>query len=242
MKILICCNKNDIELHLQRLCGKENIIPSLTDLESILIQNAYIGGIIVYSELKWEHHKLSTFYGFDLLCVFRTEYRLKCPIAICSFMPEPWLRKKFPILDFPQHHPFIHLPASPDAFIEKIEKAEVADEPRLNDIIISYCDLKGRLIKLITHGKGFRQITRNAGVNNGYDSLWSDCYDDLALLRSYLSNRALGKTVLSIGFEVEAKLQKAITEKNLDNLLVTKPIFDRFMNELANMKGIPFIY
>lgn len=193
-------------------------------------------GIIILAELNWNGKKLSDFYGFEILCQLRTEHRLRCPIAVCSFMPENYLKKKFPILEFPQHHPFIRLPASPETFAERIQKAEIADEPRLNDIISSYCDPRGRLIKLLTHGKGFRRITRNVQVNTPDDSLWSDCNEDLALLRNYLVNKLLGSSILSLGNTLAAKLEESIRTRNLQGLLSAKSLFDSLLSELAKAK------
>lgn len=233
---IIICNEDRYTPHISNALGDANVITS----ESELIALSKYGipeHVIILAELRLGNKKLSDFYGFEILCQLRAEHRLKCPIAVCSFMPEPWLRKKFPILEFPQHHPFIRLPASPETFIEKIEKAEVADESRLNDIIISYCHLKGRLIKLITHGAGFRQITRSLNVKQENDSLWSSCQDDLALLKTYLSNEALGSTILATGEKLVGKLHEAIQSRKVETLYSTKPIFDTFLGKIADAKG-----
>lgn len=237
MKSIIFWNKSQYATDISEALGDVDVITS--ELELIApSKNCAIKHVIILAELTWNDRKLSDFSGFEILCQLRAEHRLRCPIAVCSFMPESWLRKKFPILEFPQHHPFIRLPASAETFIEKIQKAETADEPRLNDIISSYCDPKGRLIRLITHGKGFRQITRNVGVIQGDDSLWSTCSDDVGLLRKYLVNKLLGNTILSLGNELAANLEEAIRARNLQNLLATKPTFDALLNELAKGKGI----
>lgn len=193
-------------------------------------------GLVILAELKWNGKKLSDFYGFETLCHLRAEHRLRCPISVCSFMPENYLKKTFPILEFPQHHPFIRLPASPDTFAEKIQESEIADEHRLNDIISSYCDPSGRLIRLITHGKGFRHITRNVQMNTPDDSLWPACSDDLALLRNYLVNKLLGSAILSLGSTLTAKLEEAIRRRNLKGLLSTRSLFDSLLSELAKAK------
>jgi len=130
------------------------------------------------------------------------------------------------------------LPSSPETLTEKIQNAEVADEPRLNDIISSYCDPVGRLIRLITHGKAFRQITRNVGVIREGDSLWSSCTDDVALLRNYLMNKLLGNTIISLGNTLAANIEQAIRARNLESLLATKSIFDSLLSELARATGI----
>lgn len=195
-------------------------------------------GIVVLAELNWNGKKLSDFYGFEILSQLRAEHRIKCPIAICSFMPELYFRKKFPILEFPQHHPFVRLPAEPQTILSALEKAEFADEYRLNDIIISYCDPRGRLMKLITHGKGFRQITRNLSVYPSDDSLWSSCQDDLALLKNYLMNKLLGNTISMVGTKLVIKLEEAIQSRNLEMLLATRSAFDTLLTELGNSKNL----
>lgn len=240
-EILVLWNDDQFSLSLNEPFGKSNLIYNCSEMESRL-QFIKPEGIVLCGELCWNGKKFTDFHGFEILCQLRAEHRLECPIAICSFMPESWLRNKFPILDFPQHHPFIRLPASPEKFIEKIHKAEAADEPRLNDIIISYCDPKGRLIRLITHGKGFHQIIGNIKLNKDDEALWTNCNDDLALLKNYLLNRVLGSTILSLGNTLEVKLKEAIRTKNLDTLIDTKSIFNTLLNELTGTKDNSIVH
>lgn len=219
--------------------GQGNIYCGLSELsENDGKKLSQARGIVILAELNWNGKKLSDFYGFEILSRLRAEHRLKCPITVCSFMPEPWLRKKFPILEFPQHHPLVRLPARPEMFVEKIEKAEFADEFRLNDIIMSYCDLKGRLVGLITHGKGFRHITRALRKDEASDSLFSNCLDDLALLKNYLMNKALGDTISILGAKLVVKLQEAIQLRNFEMLLATRSVFDSLVSELRNSKNL----
>jgi len=218
------------------LAGIQNV-SSKEEMESFS-KWSEVRGVVVSAEIRWDMRQPAELYGFEILSILRAELRLKCPIAICSFLSEPWLRRRFPILDFPQHHPFMHLPASPETFIQTLREGEEADEYRLNDIIMSYCDLRGRLAKLITHGNGFRQITRTLGLDKAADSLFFYCLDDLQLFRKYLMNGALGETILTLGHELEVNLRKAIQSKSTEQLLATKTDFDSLLFELGNSEKL----
>lgn len=236
-KILFIWNDNDYaKFALSSSFGVNSFISLFKKFQDVIKNQQEFDSIVILAELSLDGKKLCDFYGFEILCQLRAEHRLKCPIAVCSFMPEAWLRKKFPILEFPQHHPFIQLPASPETFIERVQKAEIADEPRLNDIIVSYCNPKGRLIRLLTHGEGFRQITKNIQINNADDSFWFACKDDLSLLRTYLVNKAFGETVLSLGSTLAEKLEEAINKKNISILISIKSLFELLIDELVKLK------
>jgi len=136
-------------------------------------------GIVLLAELKWAGHQRSDFYGFELLCRLRTELRVACPVVVCSFLPRAVLVRRFPILEFPQNHPFIQLPTTPASVLDELAQAESANEPRLNDIIRSYCDPRARLRHLLTHGTGFRALL------NGSEPPWDPLQVDLERLRAY---------------------------------------------------------
>lgn len=235
---LILWNKNNFSDKLAKAFRKKKVITLITsksDFERNLKRNN-VQGIVILAELNWNGKKLSDFYGFEILCKLRTEHRLKCPIAICSFMPEPWLRKKFPILDFPQNHPFIRLPASPETFVEKIKKAEVADEFRLNDIITSYCDPKGKLRNLINHGGGFRQIIRANEKLVANKSFFNQCKSDLALFEEYINGNLFNKNVIEIGQKLITEFKQALQSKNTNRFLEAKQLFLKLLDELSANK------
>lgn len=223
-------NSNTYANKLIKHFGVDPVVLSEVHLSSSDLNNSK--GIVIIAELDWNGNKLSQFYGLEILCKLRAEYRYKCPIAVCSFIEEDWLWKKFPILDFPQHHPFIRLPVGKETYIEKIQSAEEADESKLNDIIINYCNLIGRFSRLITHGPGFRQITNSINLDEVQNSIWSDCNSDLILLKNYLSNKSLGGTILEIGSKLTLEIEKAIMANDLNGLFATESLFNSLLNEL----------
>ncbi len=131
-------------------CDQENFLTRSTD--------GPVQAVILAAELTWSGKAPSAFYGFEMLCRLRAETGLGCPVVMASFMEGEWLRRRFPILDFQSHHPLVRLPARPEVLRQVAMNAKPADRFRLHDLVRSYCDPQGRLLRLLTHGNGFRQL------------------------------------------------------------------------------------
>ncbi|OPZ69727.1 MAG: hypothetical protein BWY83_01883 [bacterium ADurb.Bin478] len=131
-------------------CDQEDFLARLTDQP--------VQAIILAAELTWSGKAPSAFYGFEVLCRLRAETGVGCPVVMASFMQGEWLRRRFPILDFQSHHPLVRLPARPQVLRQAAMNAKPADRFRLHDMVRSYCDPQGRLLRLLTHGNGFRQL------------------------------------------------------------------------------------
>ncbi|HPI72194.1 MAG TPA: hypothetical protein PK843_06385 [bacterium] len=117
-----------------------------------------VQAVILAAELTWSGEAPSVFYGFEVLCRMRAETGLGCAVVMASFMEGEWLRRRFPILDFQSHHPLVRLPARPQVLRQAAMNAKPADRFRLRDMVRSYCDPRGRLLRLLTHGNGFRKL------------------------------------------------------------------------------------
>ncbi|NLP09010.1 hypothetical protein GX408_01300 [bacterium] len=131
-------------------CDQENFFTRLTEEP--------VQAVILAAELTWSGNAPSIFYGLEVLCRLRAETGLGCPVVMASFMEGEWLRRRFPILDFQSHQPLLRLPARPQALRQAAMNAKPADRFRLHDMVRSYCDPQGRLLRLLTHGNGFRKL------------------------------------------------------------------------------------
>ncbi len=158
MNPVILCGWNQ-EPFADRLAGEAGLIVC-RDQENFLtrLTEEPVQAVILAAELTWSGKAPGAFYGFEMLCRLRGETGLGCPVVMASFMEGEWLRRRFPILDFQSHHPLVRLPAPPQALRHAAMNAKPADRFRLHDLVRSYCDPQGRLLRLLTHGSGFRRL------------------------------------------------------------------------------------
>lgn len=206
------------------------------DLRDILGFPDSIQSALILAELAWGGRRRSEFYGFEILCRLRTEHRLRCPIAVCSFTPELALRKQFPVLDFPQH-PFIRLPANPSAIITTLSTAPPADEPRLNHILM-YCDLYGRLERLLTHGRGFPIFVRAVEESTPDAQGWRNLRSDSDLLRKYLRGGALEQEITEKGNNLITALDAACRAEDSEKLREARACYMELRIALRDVKRI----
>lgn len=217
-------------------------VPGLTEFGTPISESEIVddGGrlndvkvIIILAELIWNDKKRGDFYGFEILYKLRAEYRLKCPIAICSFMPKQALRGQFPILKFAKNHPFMRLPTSPDEIKAALESGEVADESRLSHIL-QYCNLRGRLERLITHGKGLPSLDKTPVGVPLNDQNWHNLQEDSTLLARYLKSGVLDPALAEAGFSFLATLKTAIRERDQQALHEARERFKRLQATLQD--------
>jgi len=160
MKPTVLCGWNPD--HFAEAIRKESELITATSEESLLtgVSKHPVQAIVLLAELTWSENEPSAFFGFEVLCRLRAEWGFTGPIAMASFMGEEWLRPQFPILDFPDQHPLVRLPAFPGDLRQAALNGKPADPFRMRDIISSYCDPRARILKLLTHGPGFRSLAQ----------------------------------------------------------------------------------
>ena len=134
-------NVSDIAFLPENIISADNVIinpKQFTDLDAIFI----------LAELDWHNHKLTDLYGVRVAQKFRLA-NVKCPIFICSFLPESYLIKnrQYKILTFRGHY-FIHLPEG----IRNDYEITPLDEIELLDCKMHYCGIEGA-IRDIYHNK-----------------------------------------------------------------------------------------
>lgn len=102
----------------------------------------------ISAELTWLGHEMSDFFGLTIVRKLRLK-NFKCPVFICSFMPENYfsLKSQFKILDFRGHY-FLRLP---NGLNEDLETSPL-DEMELLDCKMHYCGVEGS-IREIYHRK-----------------------------------------------------------------------------------------
>ena len=131
----------DIHLSPDGIIEKDNTITDPKSFESAV-------AIFILAELDWHGNKLTDFYGVALARKLRLN-NIKCPIFICSFMPENFLitKRQFKILNVRSHY-FIRLPKG----IEEDLEISTLDEMELMDCKMHYCGVEGA-IREIYHRK-----------------------------------------------------------------------------------------
>jgi hypothetical protein len=140
----------EIQLSSIKIINDENIIEIIDKGNTITKSFAFedFDALFILAELDWHGHKLTDFYGITIARKLRLK-NIKCPIFICSFMPEEYLTTKgqYKILGFRSHY-FLHLPKG---FEEDIEVTPL-DDMELLDCKMHYCGIEGA-IREIYHRK-----------------------------------------------------------------------------------------
>ncbi len=234
-RIFFVCNDDGYAKALSSKMGINSIITSKNRMETVMMKNSNISGVVVLAELKWDEKKYTEFLGLEILTELRLNYQIKAPIAICSFFPGDQLRSKYPILDFPQNHPFISLPFIVEDVLAVFQKSEIADEHRLNDIIRSYCNVKGRLVHLITHGDGLSKILTGCHTKTPPNELWSACEIDMRSFNRYMSSLSEGSVLYKNGRRLCEHIKESIKTRNLKTLRKAKLLMFEFLIELGGM-------
>jgi hypothetical protein len=190
-----------------------------------------VNATIVLAEIRSKGQELSRFYGLEILCKLRMEYRLTCPIVVCSFMPKEYLSKRFPILAgfSGDYHPFVQLPTTPNKIAAEIQNAELADEPVLDDIIRRYCHPAQRIGYLLTHGKGFKAILRG-------EVLPEACALDIALLRRYLLSNPFSAGQLTLANQFILNLEAGLRDGDGAGVLRTKQLLLGVLDSLSDQQ------
>ncbi|MBN1999761.1 hypothetical protein JW935_19555, partial [candidate division KSB1 bacterium] len=188
-------------------------------------------GALILAEVTAENHLRSDFYGFELLCRLRAEYRWTCPVGIASFMPPVYLSSRFPILDYPQHHPFLQLPATPASVENLFSETEPVGKARLNEIVMFYCDPLGRLIHLLTHGRAFHVLYKNKRPDRDFSVKFAS---DLEQLKRYLDVLPVPES-MSEKVRQLLKILHRVAEKQHSEFDVSKKMAD-IVGQLAALK------
>lgn len=191
--------------------------------------SSHISGAIILAGLTWNNHRRTDFHGFEIVYRLRAEHRLQCPIVLCSFMPESYLRMKFPVLDFPQH-PFIRLPTDAQTLIATLDAAPAADKSRLNHILM-YCGLQGRLERLLTHGRGMPFFTHTQRVEESTldAQMWRNLQADCELLGTYLKGESLSQDIVRSGNRLADTLSEACQTQDPNKLYDAKDYFKKLL-------------
>ena len=144
--------------------SKDSLIVSLSPKNVINDDNSLINtnqfedfdAIFILAELDWHGHKLTDFYGLTIARKLRLN-NIKCPVFICSFMPEEYLTTKvqFKILCFRSHY-FIHVPKG----IQEDIEISPLEEMELMDCKMHYCGIEGA-IREIYHRKQYALPEKN---------------------------------------------------------------------------------
>jgi hypothetical protein len=225
-EIYIIWNRDRFSRRLAETFGIENILDGEEQF-ALISKRPHIRGVVLLAEYRGDMKRYSELYGMEVLTTLRAQYRLLCPIVICSYLPFSVLSGKYAIFDFPQHHPFLPLPATAQEMAASVEGAVDADEPRLNDIIANYCDPGGRLIKLLTHGRLFVAIKKNEDSLLGEKSFRQTAENDLFLLKHYLNCGRFDHRIGETGQELISELEKAVGSASTD--------FDRITTLIETM-------
>lgn len=215
---LILWNKDEFAQTLRNKSAE--VITTRVELDVLMQSKSDLNGIVILAELTWNENKLTNFYGFDILEMLRSAYRLKCPICLCSFLEERRLSRQYPILDLSQNHPFVQLPATPKDVFDVIESSETADEFRLNDIVLNYCNLNSKVVRLMTHGLGLREILQNP-KNSLPDHVWDHIKNDISLLKKYSIFFKRNEITKQTKILIE-EIDSVIANKNCEKLYACK--------------------
>ncbi len=210
---ILCAWNNDLYAELFQDQGLTPVFAE-TGLRRMIGEKP-IPAMVVLAELQWSGHE-TDFYGMELLCQLRADRGVTCPIAVASFLSLADLRQRFPILDFSSQHPFIRLPATPREMAATARNGKPADLFRLRDIISSCCDPRGRLIKLLTHGTGLRNLVRCPGTLTAIEM--QALQDDDRLLRRYLQHSFLEKSIEAKTWELVNQLERMFIEASAENI------------------------
>ncbi len=197
----------------------------LAELKDVEIET----GVLLPAEAAAGQHKRSDFYGFEILYHLRHQFRWSCPVGIASFMPLAYLRQRFPILDYPQHHPYLQLPAAPASVRTLFDRAEPAGQCRLNEIIRNYCDPVGRLIRLLTHGYALNVLYKKRQPGPHFTKKLKA---DIKLLERYAID-------LSVPGDVHNLVRQLLTElKSLDDFSIhsVSEKLNQLVDQLAGIK------
>lgn len=152
---LIICSEGPFVAKLQTRFKPENILTSEAVLKEALPNvRDEVQSIVVLAELSWGGRRLSEFYGLEVVRRLRVEYRLHCPIIVCSFMPESFFlpdaddeehagwKATYNLLEAPGHT-FRSLPFDFTKLNE--HTGSPLSDILLDDILESLCDLEGLL-------------------------------------------------------------------------------------------------
>jgi hypothetical protein len=196
---------------------------SRDEAERYFAESKALQYVVILAELCWDGRRFSDLYGLDFLCRLRMEYRLTCPVVVCSFMPETFMLRKFSLLaDFSSNHPFLQLPQSTAAIINRARNGVPLDEPRLNHVIVNCCDPSIRIHRHLTHGRGFQVIYRGGSMSNLTQSFLSDCESDLQILKNYLKCPVLGDVELTLANAFMNNLGSMLKEGDVNAMLELK--------------------
>jgi hypothetical protein len=161
--IRILWSNDSILSHLRSAFGEGNVFEDSGLFFSF--NKLAVAGFAVLAEHPLLDSTGTGFVGMDAVCRLRMEKRIVMPIVVCSFMQEEFMVKRFPILMYPQHHPYLRLPASPEDIKTTLMQSVEMDEFRLREVIEKYCDPVGRAFHLLTHSHGFRMLqTQNENL------------------------------------------------------------------------------
>lgn len=124
--------------------------------------------LFILAELDWHGNKITDFYGVRIAQKLRLN-NVKCPVFICSFMPESYLIEKgqFKILNFRGHY-FIHLPQG----LTEGRAIDPLDDMELLDAQSFFCNTEG-LISSIFHNKS---NARGKKLNDAKNYLINEVY------------------------------------------------------------------
>lgn len=121
-------------------------ISSRRDFENFFNKNNKFKGIFILAELDWVGLETSQYYGLELARELRQKYRVKAPIAVCSF----WPREHFVSSDNPDakgnilNSPLVDfIRIQERGFSQYTFPNNELDELLLDDIIYSFFNFRG---------------------------------------------------------------------------------------------------
>lgn len=170
------------------------------------LDRSQYAGIVVLAEFGQEGYRRLDFDGLELLALLRAELLVRCPIVVCSFFAKSKLIRRYPLLRWSQHHPFVRLPEEPKEIGRALEAAHPIDDDRWPHLL-SYCDPLGRIERLLTHGDGLREVWRWVSASEPQLENRRTIEQDAALLRRYLLADGLPEAVHQTGRAVEKALK-----------------------------------
>ena len=234
-EIYIIWNRDRFSRRLADTFGIERVLEREEQF-ALMSKDTHIRGVVLLAEYRAELKRYSELYGMEVLTALRARYRLLCPIVICSYLPFSFLSGKYAIFDFPQHHPFLPLPATVQEMTAAVEGAVEADEPRLNDIISNYCDPGGRLIKLLTHGRLFVAMQKKDDSFFEGEHFRMTVENDLFLLRLYLHYGRFDRRIAETGDVLISELERALDTASPDFARITASI-DTLLSRLYQVNS-----
>ncbi len=150
--IIHVCNKNTAELNgWRKISSHQELLELNEPTNAVWLLNA---------SLNWNENKLSSFYGFDVANLIRTEKKSKAPIIFYSPVPKNYFEKrsekdiKYKIL-FGRGSAFLEAPFKEEDLSKLAESIEPLSNAALHDVATMLCDLKGIVIDKLNHDLKF---------------------------------------------------------------------------------------